>query len=100
MSHESSYFVIQNQHYQYLDKQGNWRSGKDSQALYRTEFHDEALNTLIETNAKDIHQRCKVVEVAIDDKKRPVVTVYEEALKLEKPLANENSEEVCLTSGE
>lgn len=93
MQEQILFFVIQNQHLQYLDKQGNWRSGKDSQALFRTAHHDEALNTLIEVNAKDIHLRCRILEVELDDKKRPVITVHQEAVMLEQTATEKHTSE-------
>lgn len=77
-------FIIQNHLHQYLGKQSNWLSGKDAQSLYRSDFHDEALNTLIELNAKDISLRGVILEVDIDLKKRPVIDVSEEALEIEQ----------------
>jgi hypothetical protein len=82
-------FVIRNQLGQYLDKHSGWQSGKDSNALFRADFHDQALNTLIEVNAKDISLRGKIIEVDLDEKKRPVVEVCEAALALDKRAVNE-----------
>jgi hypothetical protein len=77
-------FVIRNQHEQYLDKKEGWQSGKDSAALYSTAHHDEALNTLLEINSKDIELRGSIIEVAKDEKKRPVVEVSEQALAIDQ----------------
>ncbi|HEY9034729.1 MAG TPA: hypothetical protein VIN71_12375 [Pseudomonadales bacterium] len=68
-------FVICNQHQQYLDKHNQWVSGKDGQQLYRARHHDEALNTLIELNARDINLRGRIIETRLDDRGRPDVTV-------------------------
>ena len=87
---ERSLFVIRNQLEQYLDKQNGWQSGKDNNALYKTEHRDEALNTLIEINAKDISLRGQILEVPADEKKRPVVEVSEAALALDKAAAQDN----------
>lgn len=82
---EKTVFVIRNQLGQYLDKHSGWQSGKDNNALFRVDHRDEALNTLIEINAKDITLRGKILEVPADEKKRPVVEISEEALALDKP---------------
>lgn len=80
-------FVIKNQFEQYLDKHSGWQSGKDAQTLYRADHHDQALNSLIEVNAKDISLRGEIIEVAMDDKKRPIVEVSESAIALDNDLA-------------
>jgi hypothetical protein len=88
-------FVIKNQHNQYLDKHSDWHSGKDANALFRADHHDQALNTLLEVNAKDILLRGKIIEVELDEKKRPIVEVSPEAIALDKQTAiitNENEE--------
>lgn len=77
-------FVIRNQLEQYLNKQSQWMSGKDPQSLYRSDFHDEALNTLIEVNSKDITLRGTILEVELTDKKKPVVEVSKQAIELEE----------------
>lgn len=77
-------YIIQNHYHQFLGKQSTWLSGKDPQHLYCSDFHDEALNTLIELNAKDISLRGIISEVEIDAKKRPIVDVSPEALALEE----------------
>ena len=82
--HEKTVFVIRNQLGQYLDKHSGWLSGKDANALFRVDHRDEALNTLIEINAKDITLRGKILEVPVDDRKRPIVEISEEALALDK----------------
>lgn len=85
-------FVIKNQFEQYLDKHSGWQSGKDPQALYRADYHDQALNTLIETNAKDISLRGEIIETDLDEKNRPVVKVSEAALALDADLADMEEE--------
>jgi len=85
-------FVIRNQFDQYLDKHSGWISGKDPQALYRSEHHDQALNTLIEVNSKDISLRGDIIEVDSDEKKRPVVEVSEAAIALDIDLAKMEAE--------
>ena len=80
-------FVIKNQFDQYLDKHSGWQSGKDAQALFRSAHHDEALNTLLELNSKDISLRADIIEVEQNEKKRPIVDVSADALALDAELA-------------
>lgn len=76
-------FVIRNQLEQYLNKQSLWVSGKEPQSLYRSDFHDEALNTLLEINSKEISLRGTILEVELGDKKKPVIEISEQAVRLE-----------------
>jgi len=66
-------YVIRNQQGQYLTRKGEWVSGRDTSILFHQPWFDQALNQLIEINAKDIELRGKVVELELDDKGRPVV---------------------------
>lgn len=66
-------YVIRNQHGQYLTRKGEWVSGQDTSILFHQPWYDQALNHLIEINAKDIELRGKVVALALDDKGRPIV---------------------------
>lgn len=66
-------FVIRNQTGQYLTRKGEWVSGRDTSALFHQPWYDQALNQLIEINAKDIELRGTVVALEQDDKGRPVV---------------------------
>lgn len=68
-------YVICNQLGQYLTRKGEWVSGRDSSVLFHQPWFDQALNHLIEINAKDITLRGKVVELELDDKGRPIVLV-------------------------
>ena len=68
-----SVFVIKNQDHQFLNKDQSWQDGTDRNHLYRAKFSDEALNHLIEMNAKDILLRGAVIEVELDDKLQPNV---------------------------
>ena len=81
---EKNIFVIRNQFDQYLDKHQQWQTGQEPQSLFRSAFNDEALNTLIEVNAKDILLRGNIIAVAMDDKKRPIVEISEQALELQR----------------
>ena len=72
----SATFVIRNQQGQYLTRKGEWASGRDAAVLYHQPHYDQALNHLIEINAKDIELRGEVLELALNEKKRPVVTAF------------------------
>lgn len=84
MIEKQTVYVIQNQHRQYLDKHGNWYSGKDLRQLYRSRHHDEALNTLIELNARDIELRGQVLNVKTDDKNLPRIEISPAALAMDE----------------
>ena len=73
-------FVLRNQQQLYLSKQKSWVTGKENQGLWRSEHHDEALNTLIELNAKDIELRGDILDVSLDDKRQPIVEVSDDAV--------------------
>ena len=66
-------FVVRNQLGQYLTRKNEWVSGKDPAELFHQPHYDQALNQLIELNAKDIELRGKVCEVGLSDKGRPVI---------------------------
>ena len=66
-------FVVRNQLGQYLTRKNEWVSGKDAAELFHQPYYDQALNQLIELNAKDIELRGKVCEVAMSDKGRPII---------------------------
>jgi len=69
-------FVIRNQDGQYLTKKGEWVSGKEVIGLYHQAHHDQALNQLIEVNAKDIYLRGTILELDLCEKRRPIVLEY------------------------
>ncbi len=69
-------FVIRNQLGQYLTRKNEWVSGKDASILFNQPHYDQALNQLIEVNAKDIDLRGVVLELELDDKRRPVVVEF------------------------
>jgi len=101
---EKHVFVIKNQIGQYLDKQDGWQSGKDANALFRVDYYDQALNTLIEINAKEISLRGKIIEVPLDEKKRPIVDVSEQAIALDQihahPTVTQEAESVSESESE
>ena len=53
-------YVIRNQLGQYLTRKNEWVSGRDTASLFQQPWYDQALNQLIELNAKDIELRGKV----------------------------------------
>ena len=69
-------FVIRNQDGQYLTKKGEWVSGKEAKGLYHQAHQDQALNQLIEVNAKDIYLRGNIIELELCEKRRPIVLEY------------------------
>ena len=69
-------FVIRNQDGQYLTKKSEWVSGKEATGLYHQAHYDQALNQLIEVNAKDIYLRGIILELDLCEKRRPVVLEY------------------------
>ena len=73
MQSDNQVFVIRNQDQLYLDRHGQWCSGDEPRQLYSSRHHDEALNTLIELNARDISLRGQVIAVPLDDKKQPLL---------------------------
>jgi len=68
-------FVIRNQDNRYLTKKHQWRSGNNSNELYRAKERDVGLNELIEVNAKDIMARLELVECELSSQRQPVVEV-------------------------
>lgn len=66
-------YLLKNLADEYLDKHGEWlRSApRTSLALFR--HRDEALNHLIELNAKQPLLRATVVEAQLDARQRPIV---------------------------
>lgn len=66
-------YVIRNQLGQYLTRKGEWVSGRDTGSLFHQPWFDQALNHLIEINAKDIELRGRVVELDLDERDRPIV---------------------------
>ena len=69
-------FVIRNQDGQYLTKKSEWVSGKEAIGLYHQAHHDQALNQLIEVNAKDLYLRGSLIEWDWCEKRRPIVLEY------------------------
>ena len=79
-------FILQNQHGQYLNKEGDWVCGSDATTLFRSPHHDVALNQLVEANAKDYSLRAAVVTCELDSRGRPVLTQQEIAEPQQQPV--------------
>ena len=69
----SSVFLLQNQHKQLLSKQGEWVDGREASTLFRAAHRDEALNQLIETNARDYTLRMKILECPLNERGLPLL---------------------------
>lgn len=67
-------FILQNQHNQFLNKDGEWSANGDANQLFNSVHYDVALNQLIELNAKDPALRGAVVACDQDSKGRPVLS--------------------------
>ena len=67
----SQVFILQNQDGYFLSKQKEWVDGREANQLYRSPHHDEALNQMVEVNAKDYTQRIKIVDCVLNDKRQP-----------------------------
>jgi hypothetical protein len=70
-------YVIRNQDGLYASKQDEWVDGSDRSVVAFVKYRDQAVNTLVELNAKDFELRGDIVAVELNDKKRPIVTVGE-----------------------
>ncbi|UTW44535.1 hypothetical protein KFE80_09015 [bacterium SCSIO 12696] len=81
-------FILQNQHHQYLGKDGEWLDGCDANALFRSPHYDIALNQLVEANAKDYALRGVVVSCDVDSRGRPLLQQDEP----QKPLEESNQD--------
>jgi len=57
-------FVLCNQHQHFLTKSGEWNSGEDNRALYRTPHKDEAINQMVELTVKQPELRIQIVSVS------------------------------------
>lgn len=61
-------FIIQNQNALFLSKQGDWINGKDTNALYRTPYKDEAINTKVEQSVRDPSLRLRTLVCSAGEK--------------------------------
>jgi hypothetical protein len=70
-------FVISNQHGHYWGKSREWVDGSDARALWRSEYRDDAVNTLVELSARDITLRGRVDAVPVNPRGEPLVSTSE-----------------------
>ena len=68
-------FVVSNQHGHYYSKSKTWIDGRDPGRVYCPAYRDEALNTLLEINSRDIDLRGMIVEVETNSRGLPVLTI-------------------------
>jgi len=73
----SELFVISNQHGHYWGKSREWLDGSEARALWRSEFRDDAVNTLVELSARDITLRGRVDAVPVNPRGEPLVSISE-----------------------
>jgi len=66
-------FVLQNQHQLFMSKQGEWIDGREASSLYRSTHRDEALNQMVEANARDYTLRIKILTCEVTGKKVPII---------------------------
>ena len=78
-------FVVINQHGHYYSKQKSWTDGSDPARVYSPKHHDEALNTLLEINAKDIELRGEVMAVDLNERDLPILEVSDIPLPEPEP---------------
>ena len=71
----NQHYVVTNQHGHYYSKQKTWSDGRAPNRVYCPRYQDEALNTLLEINARDIELRGQVLAVELDGKGLPVLKI-------------------------
>jgi len=69
----SQVFVLQNQDGYFLSKKKEWVDGREAAQLFRSPHQDEALNQMVEINAKDHTQRIIIVDCVLNDKRHPML---------------------------
>lgn len=79
---DNEVFVIRNQHGHYWGKGDQWVDGHDARRVFRRRHHDEALNTLVELNSRDIELRGRVEGCPLDGRGEPSVLPSEVPLPL------------------
>lgn len=72
-------YILQTQDQRTLNKDLEWSSEADRNAVFHSKHRDIALNQLIELNAKDISLRATIVECEADAKGRPALTTNQQA---------------------
>lgn len=68
-------FVITNQHGHYWAKAKVWADGSDPRSVWRSEYRDDAVNTLVELSTKDFELRGQIIEAQLNQRGDPVLTV-------------------------
>lgn len=66
-------FILQSFDGLILDKELLWVRSPGVESVYATQYHDEAINQLIELNAADTALRAKVIKVSADSRGYPVI---------------------------
>lgn len=66
-------FLLQDQNKRLLDKRGEWVDGRDAASLFRTAHRDEALNQMVEVNARDYTLRIHLLECPVSERGLPLV---------------------------
>lgn len=66
-------YLLQNQHKRLLNKQREWVDGREASTLFRTPYRDEALNQLIEVNARDYTLRIRILECSLNERGIPLL---------------------------
>ncbi len=80
-------FVVTNQDGHYYSKQKLWTDGRDPARVYCPAHKDEALNTLLEINAKDIELRGQVLAVELNSRKLPILEISDVPLPAPEPVS-------------
>jgi len=86
-------FIISNEHGHFYSKQKDWTDGKQRGNLFRARHYDEALNLLLELNARDISLRAQVLEAEPDKRGEPFVTISDIPLPISERRFIESSNE-------
>lgn len=99
-------FLLQNQNDQYLSKSGDWLSGADSKALFRTSHKDEAINQKVEISVKQADPRVSILSgfqlpngqvVLAEDQTLPISNFIEEKIPESMPDAEVHPDKTIST---
>ena len=85
----SSAYIFQNQHQHFLSKSGEWVDGREGQALLKTFYKDEALNTKVEQTVKNPDLRIRIVECELNSRGLPQLNLPKEEQIGSNPLLEE-----------
>lgn len=69
----SDVFLLQNQDDYFLSKKNEWLDGREPASLFRTPHKDEAVNQMVEANARDFSQRIRMIACSVDARGVPVL---------------------------